>query len=428
MLWQACYVKESGSGSKIFAGRDAMWRNVIISLAGWVSLTVASELVAAPPAGTPLAGTATSDTAPSSDALQQLVDQLGATSFARRKAAAATLVRVGAPAKAILRRRARDPSLEVRLAAESVLRRILQREFDERLQAFVADSRPIDGRWLPCWDEMQQLTGDRPAARQLYAQMLRSEGMLLLACARQEESFDEQVLQRVHTLQPFDVNGEYAARQLPVPTIATLLFVGKRTMSAAEQGGLSELITLLALKETVVAIESSSQTVVLRPLLEQFVLALADSQWTSGRLDSGRYYALDLALTYRLETPAAALARRILLWPNSPPRMLQHALLGLGRFGDSSDVDLLQPHLKNRMLCHTPSLLPDSEGAGLQVQVRDIALAVDIHLHRRQPRDFGFQRIARSRKTLFVPQSCGFVSSDSREAAFAAWQKEKSHR
>ena len=394
-----------------FAGRDAMWRNVIITFAWVGGLTIMLDSAAAQP---------------SSATIEQLADQMGSESFARREAAAAALVRIGNPAKVVLQRRLHDPVLEIRLAAEGVLQRILQNEFDERLQAFVAGSREVDRRWLPCWDEVRQVAGAGFATRRLYAQMLRSEGALLVACERRNDDFQEQLVERVQSLQPFNENGEYAPRELAVSTIATLLVVGEQSLSRDNHGGLSELVTLLSLGETVEEILTTHQVAVLRPLLDHFVRALADSNWTSGRLDSGRYYALDLALTYNLETTAAMLSRRILLWSNSPPLMLQRALLGLGRCGNHDDVDLLESHLKNRMLCHSPSLLPDSQRAKLQVQVRDIALAVAIHLHRRQPRDFGFHRIEASQKTLFVPQSCGFVSSAARAAAFAAWEQNRS--
>lgn len=390
-----------------FAGQNAMWRKGIIAISWFVGLTTWFEPIAAQ---TP------------SPVIEQLADQLGAESFAGRQAAAAALVRIGSASKEVLRRRMRDPSLEVRLAAEGVLQQILQHEFDERLHAFVTGAREVDRRWLPCWDRVQQLTGDEHAARRMYARMLRSEGSLLLACAQDAEDFPEQLSERVQDLQPFNESGEYAPRRVEAATIATLLVVGEQALSHNHHGGLSELVTLLTLAETIEEMLAAQHVTIVRPLLAQFVLALADSKWTSGRLDSGRYYALELALTYNLEATAAALSRRILLWPNSPPMMLQHALLGLGRCGDDGDIDLLRPHLKNRMLCHTPSLLPDSQRGSVQVQVRDIALAVEIHLLRRQPRDYGFLRIEANQKTLFVPQSCGFISAAARKAAFAAWE------
>ena len=100
-------------------------------------------------------------------------------------------MRIGNPAKVVLQRRLHDPVLEIRLAAEGVLQRILQNEFDERLQAFVAGSREVDLRCLPCWDEVRQVAGAGFATRRLYAQMLRSEGALLVACERRNDDFQE---------------------------------------------------------------------------------------------------------------------------------------------------------------------------------------------------------------------------------------------
>ena len=78
-----------------------MWRKGIIAISWFVGLTTWLEPIAAQ---TP------------SPVIEQLADQLGAESFAGRQAAAAALVRIGSASKEVLRRRMRDPSLEVRLA------------------------------------------------------------------------------------------------------------------------------------------------------------------------------------------------------------------------------------------------------------------------------------------------------------------------
>src|SRR6476646_950303 len=86
-------------------------------MCAWVSRLLALRLLlpllaAAPPAG------------PSRAEVARLINQLGDEDFDRREAASQRLSRVGEPALAQLRRAERDPDLEVRKRAATLVRQI----------------------------------------------------------------------------------------------------------------------------------------------------------------------------------------------------------------------------------------------------------------------------------------------------------------
>jgi hypothetical protein len=101
--------------------------------------------------------------------------------------------------------------------------------------------------------------------------------------------------------------------------------------------------------------------------------------------------------------------------------VLQDAILAVGKLGSQEHIELLTP------------LLADDTALGnqfnrqvkksFQPQVRDVALAVIIHLSGEKPQDYGFTAIQQDAVRLFRSNTMGFASDQQRQAAHKKWQQ-----
>ena len=92
----------------------------------------------------------------------------------------------------------------------------------------------------------------------------------------------------------------------------------------------------------------------------------------------------------------------------------------MARFGDQNDISLLLPHLKNVSVCHTWSN-PQIQPGVIKTQVRDVILALLIHMTKQDHKDYGFELLRTTPTTLFHTYTCGFTKEEKREAAQAKW-------
>jgi hypothetical protein len=112
--------------------------------------------------------------------------------------------------------------------------------------------------------------------------------------------------------------------------------------------------------------------------------------------------------------PAIDLVRQ----PGSQAQFLQMALLVIGRFGDRQHLSVLEPLLDNRDSLFTHN----QNGQAIKSEVRDVTLAVLVHLSGQDLKDYGFERIQRDPRTLFNISSIGFSSSATRDKSLAKWK------
>ena len=119
----------------------------------------------------------------SGEQIQALVNGLKNADFADREAAAAELLKIGAPARLLIAKGAKGPSLELRLRCEQLLRKIDAAEFERQLDEF-REGRDLDSlAMLPCAKQFREVYGSGTAARALYCDALKSDGGVLQAMA-----------------------------------------------------------------------------------------------------------------------------------------------------------------------------------------------------------------------------------------------------
>lgn len=355
----------------------------------------------------------------------ELVRKLGSPSYAVREAAARELAASGLAARPALLEGLKDTDLEVRMGAHRLLVRVLQEDFDRRMERFLNREHDPKQGDFPGWTHFQTQVGDTDLARRLYVEMLRAEYDLLEALERGSEELPRLLAERIEHSSNSGL--QLGPHRTPVSeaTLATMLFVGGYLDGGSPAGDqrvgqsmyVIRLYSLLSGTNTQQVISQSGYAPVLNNLLTSSIEALAGQA-------NGQYagYALQLTLKYDMHEPGIRLARTALQQNPSQAGAKPYAAIVLGRFGQRDDAAFLAPHLKDANVFHTwgnPQLKPEP----IQIQVRDVMLAMTARLQGYDPKELGFQLLDPFPETVYRIWTFGFLEDADREAAFAKWEE-----
>jgi hypothetical protein len=128
-----------------------------------------------------------------------------------------------------------------------------------------------------------------------------------------------------------------------------------------------------------------------------------------------------LAATYDLKPEGLALAEKVLVHNADNPQLRQFALLAIGRFGGRKHVPLAEKLLSDATSCG--AIQADNPPVQVELQVRDVALAVLIRLTDQQAGDYGAVLGQVSPQSIFQVPTLGFSKSSQRDTALARWTK-----
>jgi len=348
----------------------------------------------------------------STAAQRELVQQLGDPSFFTRERAAEELASQGMTAKTVLMEAMKDPDLEISWRARRILNRVLQDAFEARLAAFIADVDGTRQHGLPGWKRFRDLVGDRREAREMFAQMMRVEGVLLSAYEKQAPEMPELFAARVTWLQSHAASRDSDARVVSPEVLAALLFIGSDETVKDHSRGVSPLYQLLSQPAVMQSIGTQAQTPILRALLKKWVTCAASS---------GSTYGMKLALKYNLKETGLLQATKLLERGTTSSSTLHYAMITVGRFGGEEHVRLLTPLLENKTVCHRWSNRALKKEGTINVEVRDAALVVLLRLKGKDPAEYGFKLLQDNPETLYYVYTFGFVDDEEREAAHAKW-------
>lgn len=381
-------------------------------------LPLAAALVVLALPGTRLTATAAEDVAghaprPSEDRspadyFSQQAANLASPSFAAREQATRNLIEAGIAARAALLPLLNDPDAEVRVRARQIVSIVRESDFRLRLKAFESDVTGQLQHDLPCWDRFRREIGDTREARELFVAMQRAEPALLQALEDNPKEATTQFAERCEAVQyTLHLQNEGIAAG-SAGTIATLLFVGGTEDVHVDDQEAVYLDNIVRFPSFDSELRGGSMAAGCRRVLGRWIARNA----TPGIV----VQSLNLAFAYELKE-GAELARRVLTANEGPVEVKPPALLALGRFGTSDDVPLAESLFKDARICvrHRGALRE------LQVQVRDVALAVALHLTSQDLKSYGLIHVVPSGQTLYMPASLWFGDEKERQAAFDKW-------
>ena len=353
-----------------------------------------------------------SNPAASPDRIQALVRQLGSASFAERERATRELTSLGIATREALTAVVNDRDAELRLRARSILAAVSESDFRDRLAAFSADYDGSQKQTLPGWEKFSAAFGGSHQARQLFVEMQQAEPALLEAYARGPKDTSDVLDDRCRELLDQFMHVSSRDSLLTVGTLAALLLAGSSEgVDIDEQLGV-QLYTWMIYQPTFTKnAKSGMWSGMMKKLLGLWIVK--DSA------PSATVQNLIFAASYELKPEGLALAGKILANDAGTPQLRQFALLTIGRFGGKEHLAMVERHLNDVTNCG--AIQVPNPPRQVDVQVRDVALGVLIHLTDQQVRDYGAVSVQSSPQSFFQVPALGFPDAAQREAGLKRW-------
>lgn len=361
---------------------------------------------------------------------ESLIPSLGADRFAIREAADRDLKAMGRRALPVLSRTTkttRDP--EIRVRSERLLARAAIDDFNARLATFLADTEGKYEHKLPGWSQFREATGNATDARDLFAEMMRSEPNrdLVAGLALSKEELVRRVLARRQELYAkmmpaamIGPNGQRVVSERYEPTTVdavTMLFADVVTgdKDGARMVGARAMTTYLLLSRSYLmrnGLASSTESSALRQLFTKWV----DTRESPMSL----YQAMNSATQMDMKDVAIKTAKKLLkVEVGVTPMYRGYAITTLGKVGGKDELPTIVNYLADETI-----VLPGNANVNREeIQLRDVALATALLLTERQPSEFGFFGNGTTELNIatFFYSSCRFPDAAEREKAFARW-------
>ena len=348
--------------------------------------------------------------------VEKLIEMLGSDVFEERRSASRQLQMIGSAAIPQLKTGATTDDPEISRRCQQVLDRLYSEEHRRMLAAFQLDPDSAPGSQLPGWAELKKLCGDTDQSRTLMVRMHEREHDLLAIWS----SGKIQALSQEFTRRCVDVQQKYRGsgrREVKIETLATLLFVSTTPRLPAGSHGIKVpeqtanlLNSLLYYNNVRSELQSGKFQNELRRLIAGWV-----------QLDTGsasRYQKLLLAMRYNL--PEGLIPAQDMIDGRVTGLQLQYALLAIGKLGTERELPLVLKSLNNG------SVLSQSVSNGkitYKCEVRDVALAIALHLTKQDAEKYDFARLRKNSVYLYSPNSAGFASQEARNQAFSLWDR-----
>ena len=224
------------------------------------------------------------------------------------------------------------------------------------------------------------------------------------------------------------VPGPQAERQIPLGTVAALFFVGSDENVALSTQSAMYVTNFCHQQPIRQAITGGENSPGLKKLIGHWV------KRNFGNDSTAAFQTMMLALQFNVHEgiePALAMLKE----GSGNSHTRPWALLVVGKFGSVSDLVRLEPLLSDSSVCgqqqfpaptaeagkNDPTKAQGSKAEVVETQIRDVALAMMIHLTGQKLSDFGFVRAQPNPTFLYNTASLGFAHADEREAALAKW-------
>jgi hypothetical protein len=357
---------------------------------------------------------------PTGDDIDRWIAELSSDAFTVRQAATTRLLAAGISARNSLVTVAEGPDPEVRAAARRLVSLIDQGEFHRRLEAFAADTDGKRRLTLPGWKEYRALVGGDPAARALFVEMQKQEGPLLSAvfdssAEAPEKLWEERLMRLVGW--PAAIGDRGAVP--PLGSCAAMLFLGTAAeMNVSDRGAtlLENMIQRPPLREAIAVAAETPDAV--RRLVSSWILHCPNKS----EMILLRRLSLASAIDLKEALPLAlAVAGGDPQYASVPPTVHAVAILLIGQIGNREHVNHLEPLLEDTTVC-MPVQAPIPGQPAPNVQIRDVALVVMIHLTGQRAADYGYIHARLQPQRMFQLQTLHRENDEQRVAAAAKWR------
>jgi hypothetical protein len=358
------------------------------------------------------AATGQKDTADSHE-ISLLVRQLGDPAYTVRQRATKRLVELGIITQPLLTRALEDEDAEVRSRAGQVLAQVVEADFRLRLEAFANDPEGRQQHTLPCWGRFSQVFGQDKVSRMLFVEMQLAEPALLEALDTNPKLAGELFAMRIQSIRQslqFPPRDGIGPPTISLGSICSLLLVsGTDGVTVSDQDAM-QLSSLFRQPTFQRILQAHAGSAILKKMLGTWIVHNSSSDLAHQNFD----LAFNLDLKEALDLGVKMLANE---GRGQKPAIRQDALLAIGRYGNHTHIALVEPLLKDTDFCS-----PQQGNDPRQSQVRDVALAVLVHLSGQELKAYGLDHIPSHSPTLFQPGMIAFSDPLMRKTALHKWE------
>jgi hypothetical protein len=341
-----------------------------------------------------------------------LVRQLGDDSFEVRERAGKDLLRLGVAARRALQEGARDADPEVRRRCKELLPAVLEADHKARLDAFLADKDGRQEHHLPGWERYRQVAGQDAAARAFFATLLRHDMNFLADVEKDPARAGERCSEQCHELFGRMVYGGMPGVRTPLDladVAEVLLVAGDPRVTVPPQS--RPWVSTFFYQEPVLSALRGGEQTPFRKLVVAWMERQTDDE------DAAQQMFLVMTQTLNLKE-ALDLGLRVLRDRPVKSRGLAGALVTVGKLGGPAHRTALEPFLNDATIVGNFAVGKERG----TTQVRDVALAMLVHVTGQDPKGYGFAFSHRYAYLKFHPSFLGFAGDSERDRALARWR------
>jgi hypothetical protein len=347
----------------------------------------------------------------------ELVRQLGSPRYRDREKAAADLVHMGRAAKPALLEGKNHPDPEVQTRCGQLLPQALALDLAFRVDRFLTDTDGKLDHDLPLLKVYREKIGTDEAARKLYAEMLKANGPLLEAAEEEPGRLTERVQQRYMEMytemfgNPFGggFRGSYRPGTMNAAELCGVLFASSLPAYKPTQPDWL-LASLYTQPGFTTPLKDETNGAAYRKLFFHYVEARADDNLIN--------QCAWMFAQHKIKEGADVIARVLKAGKLTQVYAKAQALCCVGTLGTKEHVKVLEPFLDD-----ATQVQPFFVGRGQrgEVKVKDVALAMTIHLSGKNPKDYGYTMWNVYPNQLLQYHQLGFGSDEERATAFKKW-------
>lgn len=347
----------------------------------------------------------------------ELVRDLGDARYKVREVAARELKKLGRVAKPALQEGMKSNDPEIWNRCIQLLPEVLALDLKARVDAFLADTEGKQKHELPMMEAFQKVVGGEPAARKLYADIVRNNASFLEDCEMNPKLAGEKYNVRATELHqslfgPW--NGIGTRPQLQAADLAALFLVGadaeiSKTIPNTNVNPVSNFLWQPQFQN---ALKNGDQATAYRKLFFAWAEHRTDVNSVSQTLSVVQNNNLKEGLDFAIKVMKSKDQQ---IWSRA------QAMTVVGKMGNKDHVAAFESMFDDK----TQVTAIQWNNVQLQTQINDIGLAMAAQLSGQQAKDYGFDALQTQPSLIFAYHYLGFSTDEKRVTAFKKWAEYK---